>query len=204
MPGATGAAAVNGERDRSAGANGAAPAARGAFDRQAAGRDNVDTDPSAIPPMAGDNPAPGAAPGEATDRLAGGTTTTEVTDAEAASAGPAESAAMTLASIPVVTGVKGVRVWDDNGNLLMTYDSGATLSATGRSQNGDWLIVESDAGPGWVQRDQVIAYGVQQLAESTLPASTVLAPLLGSGDAEAAAERAGHLLSRTDDGDDYR
>ncbi|HQY91840.1 SH3 domain-containing protein [Caldilinea sp.] len=91
---------------------------------------------------------------------------------------PAVESAMVVApSIPVVTGVKGARVWDDAGALLMVYDSGATLSATGRSANGDWLIVESEAGPGWVQTEQLIAYGIQQLAVGALPPSTALAPV---------------------------
>lgn len=99
-----------------------------------------------------------------------------VTASETATA-TALSAVLSLPSIPVVTGVKGARVWDDGGKLLATYDSGATLTATGRSAKGDWLIVDSEAGPGWVQASELIAYGVQQLPEATLSASTALAPV---------------------------
>ena len=140
-----------------------------------------------MPALPGGNAELTAAPGEPTATPPDGTgTTTDTTGAAVASTAPAESAAVVVASIPIVTGVKGVQMWDDNGNLLMSYDSGVTLSATGRSPDGDWLIVESAAGPGWVQTSQVIAYGVQQLAASPLPASTALAPTRGIEGAAAA------------------
>jgi uncharacterized protein YraI len=72
-------------------------------------------------------------------------------------------------SIPAIAGVKGVQLWDSSGNLLATFDSGARLTATGRSADGAWLAVQTAAGEGWVQTGEVIAYDVQALLVVTPP-----------------------------------
>ncbi|HMN31700.1 MAG TPA: SH3 domain-containing protein, partial [Caldilineaceae bacterium] len=76
-------------------------------------------------------------------------------------------------SIPVIAGVNGVHLGGENGALLATLDSGALLTATGRSADGSWLAVQSDAGSGWVQMGEVIAYDVQQLPVTALPETVV-------------------------------
>lgn len=82
-------------------------------------------------------------------------------------------------SLPVITNVQGATLWDETGQRLTTYDSGVTLTATGRSADGAWLLVDTPTGAGWVETTQLIAYGVGRLSATTLtpPTTTIAADL---------------------------
>lgn len=72
-------------------------------------------------------------------------------------------------TLPVVAGVHGAQLWDQTGKQVTTLDTGALLTAKGRSMDGAWLAVTTNAGAGWVQTSQVVAYDVQSLAVTTPP-----------------------------------
>jgi uncharacterized protein YraI len=74
-----------------------------------------------------------------------------------------------LASLAGVAEVAGTPVWNDDGTLLTTLDSGALLSIKARTSDGTWLGVTTDTGSGWAQTSTVIAYGLQNLATAALP-----------------------------------
>ncbi len=74
-----------------------------------------------------------------------------------------------------VAGVKGASVWNDDGNLVGTLDSGSLVSIRARTSDSAWLSVETEAGAGWVQAPAVIAYGLQRLATAMLPDAVALA-----------------------------
>lgn len=87
----------------------------------------------------------------------------------------ATTPAVALVTLPVVAGVHGAQLWDQTGKQVTTLDIGALLTAKGRSADGAWLAVETNAGAGWVQTSQVVAYDVQSLAVTTLPAAVTAA-----------------------------
>ncbi|MFN8491010.1 MAG: SH3 domain-containing protein [Caldilineaceae bacterium] len=72
-------------------------------------------------------------------------------------------------TLPVVAGVHGAQLWDQTGKPLTTLDIGALLTAKGRSADSAWLAVTTNAGAGWVQTSQVVAYDVQSLPVVTPP-----------------------------------
>ena len=96
-----------------------------------------------------------------------------VTDSVAATATPA--AAAKVASIPAVAGVGGSRLYADDGTLLVTLDSGATVLVTGRSADDTWLSVTgshgTDGSDGWIEATQLIVYGLHRLAVTDVPAA---------------------------------
>jgi uncharacterized protein YraI len=114
---------------------------------------------------------------ESTNRGAAQTTTS--TD-QAADQG------LKLASLSGVAEVGGTRVWGDEGTLLATLDSGSLLTVKARTGDGTWLAVTTDAGSGWAQTSSVIAYGLQNLATTVVPAAVASASAQAGGVAEAA------------------
>ena len=94
-----------------------------------------------------------------------------VTDSAVATATPA--AAAKVASIPAVSGVGGSRLYADDGTLLVTLDSGATVLVTGRSADDTWLSVTgsdgTDGSDGWIEAAQLIVYGLHRLAVTNVP-----------------------------------
>lgn len=85
------------------------------------------------------------------------------------------AAAAKVASIPAVAGVGGSRLYADDGTLLVTLDSGATVLVTGRSADDTWLSVTggdgSDGSDGWIEAAQLIVYGLHRLAVTDVPAA---------------------------------
>ncbi len=76
-----------------------------------------------------------------------------------------------LASLAGVAEVAGTQVWNDDGTLLATLDSGSLLTVKARTSDDTWLAVTTDAGSGWAQASTVIAYGLHNLATAALPAA---------------------------------
>ncbi len=116
---------------------------------------------------------------------------------ESASA-PAATVAATpkVAAIPAVAGVSGSRLYADDGTLLVTLDSGATVLVTGRSADNTWLSVTgsdgSDGSDGWIEAAQLIVYGLHRLAVTDVPA--VVQSTAGTADAAGMAD-AGSVAS---------
>jgi len=88
------------------------------------------------------------------------------------------STVLSLATVPAVAGVKGSQLYDGSGSLLGSLEAGDSVLVTGRSDDSAWLAVTSGAGIGWVQADQLIAYGLYRLPVVTLP--TAVAAVAGS------------------------
>jgi hypothetical protein len=99
--------------------------------------------------------------------------TVSVMDTVAETATPATAAvAAKMASIPAVAGVSGSRLYADDGTLLVTLDSGATVLVTGRSADDTWLAVTGgDGSDGWIEATQLIVYGLHRLAVTDAPAA---------------------------------
>jgi trimeric autotransporter adhesin len=91
-----------------------------------------------------------------------------------------------LASLAGVAEVGGTRVWSDEGTLLATLDSGSLLTVKARTGDGTWLAVTTDAGSGWAQTSSAIAYGLQNLVTTVVPAAVASASAQAGGVAEAA------------------
>jgi uncharacterized protein YraI len=66
-------------------------------------------------------------------------------------------------------------LWNDDGTLLVTLESGSLLTVKARTSDGAWLAVAADAGSGWAQASTVIAYGLHNLATAALPAAVAAA-----------------------------
>ncbi|MFN8466906.1 MAG: SH3 domain-containing protein [Caldilineaceae bacterium] len=126
--------------------------------------DGMGAPPNGFPP-----PAMGA-PVTTTVPVSG---TVSVTDSAIATATPA--AAAKVAAIPAVAGVGGSRLYADDGTLLVTLDSGATVLVTGRSADDTWLSVTgsdgTDGSDGWIEATQLIVYGLHRLAVTDVPAA---------------------------------
>lgn len=91
-----------------------------------------------------------------------------------------------LASLAGVAEVGGTPVWNEEGTLLATLDSGSLLTVKARTGDGAWLAVTTDAGSGWAQTSSVIAYGLQNLATAAVPVTvTATAAAAGTGAADA-------------------
>ena len=86
-----------------------------------------------------------------------------------------------LASLAGVAEVGGTPVWSDEGTLLATLDSGSLLTVKARTGDGTWLAVTTDAGSGWAQTSSVIAYGLQNLATTVVPAAVASASAQAGG-----------------------
>lgn len=98
--------------------------------------------------------------------------------AQAVAGAPAVTAAAPATervTLPAIAGVDGSQLWSSDGSLVTILDTGATVQATGRSADGAWLAVGTNLGSGWIRADQVVAYGVQYLPETTVPAALLAA-----------------------------
>ena len=80
-----------------------------------------------------------------------------------------------MVTIPAVAGVKGSQLFDDDGTLVTTLESGASVLVRGRSADSSWLSVTSDGGDGWMQARQLIIYGLSRLSVAETPAAVVAA-----------------------------
>ena len=120
------------------------------------------------------------------------------TDAVATSESTAETLSTAPVSVPILAGVDDVQVWAEDGSLLATLASGTQLNATRRSADRAWLGVQTDAGAGWVQTSAVIAFGVQKLPETLLPALVVAAVQQSPTHIDATAAPTSPLTSTTD------
>ncbi|MBK8049551.1 MAG: SH3 domain-containing protein [Anaerolineales bacterium] len=108
-------------------------------------------------PLAGAPPF-GAAAGDAS------------TSGDVATTGAVVAAAPTEAVvIPAVAGTENASLWDAAGVLVENLDSGDALQIMGRSNDGEWLAVNTDAGESWVKAASVIAFGLDRLPIQELP-----------------------------------
>ena len=86
---------------------------------------------------------------------------------------------LNLASLAGVAEVAGTPVWNDDGTLLATLESGSLLTVKARTRDDTWLAVATDAGSGWAQASTVIAYGLHNLATVALPEAVASASVAG-------------------------
>ncbi|MEX1020246.1 MAG: hypothetical protein WDZ49_11330 [Litorilinea sp.] len=88
-------------------------------------------------------------------------------DAGAQTAGGEESGAsgVTQEGVLAIVGAADVGLFTSpGGERLRSLNAGAVLNAVGRTPDGLWIVVATDDGmAGWVQVDDVVIFGVQQL-----------------------------------------
>jgi len=83
------------------------------------------------------------------------------------------------ATVPAIVKPGGTEVLDaPNGALLLSLDASTMLTATGRSEDGQWIQIKKDAVEGWVAAADLIAINAEMLpvVEITIAAPTADAP----------------------------
>ena len=124
------------------------------------------TPPAGFPP---NDQTPGQGAAGSDDAVSGEASATAAPEAAATPSPQAATASANLVTIPAVAGVKGSRLYDENGTLITTLESGENVLISGRSDDSTWLAVTAANEQGWIPAKDLIAYGLQRLAAVALP-----------------------------------